>query len=133
MSGALTAAIAKSAQLRRWSHALALLEASQHARLKPTAALYTAGIDACRAGGRWIAALKLLADLRLTLVPDVVCYGAVLTALSGSALWERCLDMLTSMSEWRIDINAACATEAVPGLDREASLASLDRLVRSVA
>ena len=118
MAGAVTAAIARSAQLRQWSRALALLESSQQARLKPTAALYTAAIDACGAGGHWAAALKLLANLQLVLVPDVICYGAVLSALSTDALWEQGLSMLISMHDWRIEVNLACATQAVPISDR---------------
>eukprot|EP00439_Symbiodinium_sp_Y106_P051533 s2897_g6.t2 len=112
MSGTL-AAITASTQLRRWSHALDLLESSRHLRLKPSAALYTAAIDACGAGGRWATALKLFDELQSMMTPDVACFGAVIAAFSTGAVWERCLSTLTSMSEWRIDVNIACATEAV--------------------
>ena len=116
MSGTL-AAITASSQLRRWSQALDLLESSRHLRVKPSAALYTAAIDACGAGGHWASAVKLFDELQSMMTPDVVCFGAVIAALSTSTVWERCLATLTSMYEWRIDINIACATEAVPASD----------------
>ena len=114
MSGALVAAISLSTRLRQWSHALGLLESARHSRTKPSAALYTAAIDACGAGGHWTTALTLLDELQSKTTPDVVCFGAVLAALSAGAMWERSLATLASMQALRIDINLACATEAVP-------------------
>eukprot|EP00435_Cladocopium_sp_Y103_P070745 s408_g35.t4 len=69
-----------------WTIALQLLEDLQRSSHQPDVVCCTAAINACEKGQQWPLALQLLHDIERSDTPNVVAYGAAISACRRSVM-----------------------------------------------
>eukprot|EP00416_Gambierdiscus_australes_P019211 CAMPEP_0171083244 /NCGR_PEP_ID=MMETSP0766_2-20121228/17598_1 /TAXON_ID=439317 /ORGANISM="Gambierdiscus australes, Strain CAWD 149" /LENGTH=118 /DNA_ID=CAMNT_0011540667 /DNA_START=522 /DNA_END=878 /DNA_ORIENTATION=+ len=79
-------------------------------------------------GQRWTHAAQLLARLRSgRMLPNVVMYGAAISACERSAAWEGAVSLLFDMHFSKVDVNVVSASAAISACEKgeQWSLASV--------
>ncbi|CAE7482365.1 unnamed protein product [Symbiodinium microadriaticum] len=89
--GAAVTALVRSSD---WHRALELFQATRERGEVVDAALLTAALAACGAGGRWEEALQLLKDVPEKQCADVQTWNAAIAACASAGRWEEALWLL---------------------------------------